>query len=227
MRAAAAREDRGADRTFDETMTVRDIGVWGHYIGDGSQPLHASIHFNGWGRYPNPHDYSQSNTLHSRFESAFVRNHVESKRVLDMVRATPAQSCAAIEPCTALFLKRTVADVPAVYDLEKQHAFDADSRAAVQLVDDRLAAGAVMLRDRITDAWTASRTATVGYPAVSVQQIEDAIVHEASRAALQTLALSEGYVPMREHAAFLIAEGVTSLAEVREAIALEINSHVA
>ena len=59
------------------------------------------------------------------------------------------------------------------------------------------------------------------------EQIEDAVVHEASRACLQTLALSEGYVPMREHGAFLIAEGVTSLAEVQEALSLEINTHVA
>jgi type II secretory ATPase GspE/PulE/Tfp pilus assembly ATPase PilB-like protein len=51
-------------------------------------------------------------------------------------------------------------------------------------------------------------------------EIEDAIVHEASRAALYALAVSEGYVPMREHAAALIAEGVTSVAEVQEVLSL-------
>ena len=59
------------------------------------------------------------------------------------------------------------------------------------------------------------------------EQIEDAVVHEASRASLHSLALSEGYVPMREHGAFLIAEGLTSLAEVQEALSLEITTHVA
>ena len=24
------------------------MGVMGHYVGDGSQPLHTTVHFNGW-----------------------------------------------------------------------------------------------------------------------------------------------------------------------------------
>ena len=51
-------------------------------------------------------------------------------------------------------------------------------------------------------------------------EIEDAIVHEASRAALYRLALGEGYVPMREQAAKLIAEGTTSIDEVLQVLSL-------
>jgi hypothetical protein len=37
-----------ADRRLREKLTLRDLGVWSHYGGDGSQPLHVSVHYNGW-----------------------------------------------------------------------------------------------------------------------------------------------------------------------------------
>ena len=43
-----------ADRRLREKLTLRDIGIWSHYVGDASQPLHVSVHYNGWGDYPNP-----------------------------------------------------------------------------------------------------------------------------------------------------------------------------
>jgi hypothetical protein len=48
--AEAARFAR--DRQIREMLTIRDLGVWTHYVGDASQPLHISIHYNGWGNYP-------------------------------------------------------------------------------------------------------------------------------------------------------------------------------
>ena len=37
-----------ADRLRREALILRDIGVMGHYVGDGSQPHHTTIHYNGW-----------------------------------------------------------------------------------------------------------------------------------------------------------------------------------
>src|SRR5262245_20608944 len=37
-----------ADRRLREKLTLRDIGVWSHYVADASQPMHVSVHFNGW-----------------------------------------------------------------------------------------------------------------------------------------------------------------------------------
>jgi type II secretory ATPase GspE/PulE/Tfp pilus assembly ATPase PilB-like protein len=51
-------------------------------------------------------------------------------------------------------------------------------------------------------------------------EVEDAIVNEASRAALYRLAMSQGYVPMREHAAALVADGTTSVDEVLQVLSL-------
>jgi hypothetical protein len=47
-----------ADRRLREKLTIRDIGVWSHYVGDASQPLHVSVHYNGWGDFPNPDGFT-------------------------------------------------------------------------------------------------------------------------------------------------------------------------
>src|SRR5439155_22990745 len=55
-------EDRAwfaADRRLRESLIVRDLGVWSHYVGDASQPLHVTVHYNGWGDSPNPFGFTQ------------------------------------------------------------------------------------------------------------------------------------------------------------------------
>ena len=56
--------------TLRETLILRDLGVWSHFPADGSQPMHVSIHYNGWGNYPNPNNYTQRrSTRRSRARS--------------------------------------------------------------------------------------------------------------------------------------------------------------
>ena len=38
-----------AGRQRRERLVIRDLGVWSHYVADASQPMHVSIHFDGWG----------------------------------------------------------------------------------------------------------------------------------------------------------------------------------
>ena len=40
------------------------MGVMGHYVGDGSQPLHTTVHFNGWVG-DNPKGYTTKQTFHA------------------------------------------------------------------------------------------------------------------------------------------------------------------
>ena len=50
---AATPEERAwfeADRRLREKLTLRDIGIWSHYDGDASQPMHVSVHISGWGK---------------------------------------------------------------------------------------------------------------------------------------------------------------------------------
>ncbi|RZJ85666.1 MAG: S1/P1 Nuclease, partial [Brevundimonas sp.] len=61
-----------ADRIRREALILRDIGVMGHYVGDGSQPHHTSIHYNGWGDFPNPEGFTNSRQTHALFEGEFT-----------------------------------------------------------------------------------------------------------------------------------------------------------
>jgi len=75
---AATPEERTwfeADRRLREKLTIHDIGIWSHYVGDGSQPLHISLHFNGWGDYANPNGYTNSKKIHAYFEGEFVKRN--------------------------------------------------------------------------------------------------------------------------------------------------------
>ncbi|MBV8681623.1 MAG: S1/P1 Nuclease [Caulobacteraceae bacterium] len=153
-----------------QQLTLRDLGTLSHYVGDGSQPLHVSIHFNGWGPFPNPEGYTQEH-IHGPFEGPFVRDHVDPSAVkADM---TPYRDCAcAIATWTADYLAVTDRQVAPLYTLYKQGAFaNADPRAQ-RFVTERLAAGAAALRDLIVDAWLASASGRAGWPAVSVADVE-------------------------------------------------------
>ncbi|MBV9439588.1 MAG: S1/P1 Nuclease [Candidatus Eremiobacteraeota bacterium] len=175
---ALAADDRAFfafDRSVRETVTLRDIGYWGHFVADASQPLHVSVHFNGWnGRtthYPNPEHYTDSTTIHARFETALVRAVANEDLVAARIPA-PALSHDAILAQVGAYLQKTESFVPAVYRLEAAGGIDARSPAATSLVLDRLAAGAAEMRDLLVEAWEASGSARVGYPPVPVADIE-------------------------------------------------------
>ena len=163
--AAASADDRAYfahDRALREILTLRDIGYWSHFVGDGSQPLHVTTHYNGWGKYPNPNVYT-TEPIHSRFESAFVRAHATLTTVLAHMRPYVACNCT-IQQEVSRYLRATHADVIPLYEIEKRGGFTNGSPEAVDFVNARLGDGATMLRDMIVEAWTQSATLKVGYP---------------------------------------------------------------
>jgi hypothetical protein len=160
-----------ADRHLRETLTLRDIGYWSHFVGDGSQPLHVSVHYNGWGDYPNPKGYTQATTTHAFFEGAFVRAHASLAAVSARVPAYHSGSIA-VPAQVADYLKATNAQVVPFYELESRGAFANATADGIDFTLARLAAGATELRDLIAQAWEDSANATVGYPAVAVRDIE-------------------------------------------------------
>src|SRR6202012_401787 len=60
----------------------------GHYVGDGSQPLHVTIQYNGW-TGPNPHGYTTEHRIHAQFESVFVSANVKPADVAKLIAAKP------------------------------------------------------------------------------------------------------------------------------------------
>src|SRR5436190_13909232 len=62
-RRAKTAEDRESARA----NAVFYAGVLGHYVGDGTQPMHLSIHYNGWADgVPNPKAFTRDRMFHSR-----------------------------------------------------------------------------------------------------------------------------------------------------------------
>ena len=166
--AALARDQNAEHRAWyvrdlklREALIVRDLGVWSHYVGDGSMPMHLSIHFNGWGDFPNPEGFTKA-PIHTVFEGSYVKNFV----TVDEVRARlrPYQACGQpIESCAADYLHTTWSEVLPTYQLEKKVGYNLASPQATAFVADRIAAGASELRDLIVDAWKASTTMSAGY----------------------------------------------------------------
>ncbi len=163
---------------MDQRQIVSDIGMWGHYIGDGAQPLHVTVHFNGWGKFPNPNGFTTSQRTHSFFESTFVDKYMSVGGVAALL--PPGSPLA--QPQTLLtqdqvmadvaqYLRATLSSVPQLYQIEKAGGFDTGSDAAKQFAAQRLAAGAAELRDLSVLAWDDSVHARVGFPATSVQDV--------------------------------------------------------
>ena len=178
LNAAAARETDPArrawyleDRRRREMLILRDLGVWAHYVGDASQPLHVSIHYNGWGDHPNPEGFTNSRRIHSRFEGEFVRR-VATLPLVEAAMPAPADCGCPIERRTAIYLGRTLEQVVPLYRLEKDGGFAPDSDLGAAFAITRLAAGAAELRDLTVLAWRESASSRVGWPAVSVAEVE-------------------------------------------------------
>lgn len=50
---------------------VYTMGVMGHFYGDASQPLHTTIHFNGWVG-DNPHQYTTDHGFHAWIDGGYI-----------------------------------------------------------------------------------------------------------------------------------------------------------
>ena len=179
-KSAADRAWFAGDRRLRETLTLRDLGVWAHFVGDASQPLHVSVHYNGWGNFPNPEGFAGAPNFHNRLESAFVEANINPIDVAAKLR--PHADCAcAIQAHVALYIGQTHAQVLAAYRLDKQGAFDAATPEAKAFVVERLAEGAAQLRDLVAEAWDASATGSLGYnPTVPLADIEAGKANPAS-----------------------------------------------
>lgn len=74
------------------------MGVMGHFVGDASQPLHTTRHFNGWVG-PNPQNYAANTTFHAWVDGGYLQKiGLRLEEMLPRVR--PAQALVATKPAT-------------------------------------------------------------------------------------------------------------------------------
>lgn len=159
-----------ADRRRREAEIFHTLGALGHLVGDGSQPLHVTVHFNGWGDYPNPKAYTKAK-IHSVVEGGFVRASVSPVQVRAGMKPFRPCDCPR-EERTARYLAATGAKVEELYALEKAGGFTSGDARGAAFVTELLAAAASELRDVVIEAWRAGADAQVGWPAVSVADVE-------------------------------------------------------
>jgi hypothetical protein len=158
-----------SDAAQREALIERDLGTLAHYVGDGSQPLHVSIHYNGWGPFPNPEGFTQDK-VHGPFEGAFVHDFVTTVAV--RAAMIPYRECrCSIEARTEAYLATTGGFVIPFYRLQKAGGFMNGDPRGRAFAAERLAAGASELRDLVIDAWRVSATQEVGWPAVKVADV--------------------------------------------------------
>jgi hypothetical protein len=128
----------------------------GHYVADGSQPLHVTIQYNGW-TGPNPNGYTTEHKIHSQFESVFVSANVKAADVAPLVAA--AQPKVLTDEWTDYmdYLRHSGTLVEKTYQIEKAGGFTgAGTPEGKTFTEERLAAGAIQLRDMIYTAWIRS-----------------------------------------------------------------------
>jgi hypothetical protein len=150
------------DTKPSEAEIVFLAGWLGHYVGDGSQPLHTSIQYNGWVG-PNPHGYTTEHRIHSLFESQFVHANVTAGDVAPLIPAKPVVLGDVFNDYMK-YLRISNSLVEQTYQLEKAGAFiGAGTPAGKAFVDERLAAGATELRNMIYTAWEKSAVPVPAY----------------------------------------------------------------
>jgi hypothetical protein len=141
-------------RKWVEQRIINDAGLLGHYVSDGANPHHTSVHYNGWAKgYPNPNGYTTDNTFHGRFESEYVRSHIRIDDLLPLISPQPRAEILA-------YLRNSNSLVERLYQLDKQAKFDAQTTAPEnkRFAVERLISGVEMLRALWWTAWTKSET---------------------------------------------------------------------
>lgn len=130
-------------------------GWLGHYVADGSQPLHVTRDYNGWVEPENPNGYTTGHTIHLQFEDYFVDAAISQGDVRPLM--TPVHVVGDEWTDYLAYLRHTATYVDEVYELDKEHGFEGTGTAESRhFTAERLAAGASMLRDLIYSAWVKS-----------------------------------------------------------------------
>jgi hypothetical protein len=145
-------------RGWIEQRILNDAGILGHYVADGANPHHTTIHYNGWDKNtPNPNGYTTDNTFHRRFESDYVGARITINDLLPKINKTPRTLD---NPRAEImsYLRASNSQVTRLYEIEKRNTYNDKTTAPEnkEFAVERLVAGVQMLRDLWWTAWVKS-----------------------------------------------------------------------
>ena len=156
MRQIRKAQAEGRDASAFEQHCAFDVIRLGHYIGDGSQPLHDSVNSDGW-RGDNPKGYTTDRSIHGRFEGRFVDGIGLTVADIAPRIGAPGHLEGDMFDAVLAFLDTAGDRMETVYQLEKRSGFlDFSDRDVRKVVYEQAAAGAAMLRDMLCRAWEES-----------------------------------------------------------------------
>jgi hypothetical protein len=145
-----------AAREAARANAVHYAGVMGHYVGDASQPMHMSIHYNGWVQgAPNPNNYTYER-IHNRYESLYVNTAIEIGRVRPKVVAPKRLND--VFGSIKQHLTQGFNDLEPLYQLEKTGEFNPEQPRprGTEFVATQIARAATLLSDLWYTAWLES-----------------------------------------------------------------------
>ncbi len=176
-------------RVYEELGTPEEIanaqanilyimGVMGHYVGDGAQPLHVTVHHHGWVG-PNPEGYSTWYGIHQWVDGGFIaKSGIKLPDLLSQVETSLALPVAPrpdgrdpVFVAAMDYLQETFKHMEPLYRLEKEGKLGRDAltdrngtTVAAQpvlpetrkFIEHRLIAGGEMLASLWVTAWRTS-----------------------------------------------------------------------
>jgi hypothetical protein len=137
------------------------MGTMGHFVGDGSQPLHATKHHHGWVG-ENPHHYTTNYSFHGWIDGGFYRKMggIKIETLTGKIRPAkivndPTKPDDLFKQVMA-YLLRTEKEVEPLYQLDKAGKLTPENEKASEgraYLDTQLIKGGQMLGDLWFSAW--------------------------------------------------------------------------
>ncbi|MFM1769194.1 MAG: hypothetical protein RJA22_1723 [Verrucomicrobiota bacterium] len=148
--------------TPEEVANMREnaiygMGILGHFIGDGAQPLHTTKHHHGWVG-DNPNRYTTNYTIHAWIDGGyFAKYPIDYPRL--KARLRPARSLGAstnLFPRVVGWLEEQYREVEPLYRLEKEGKLSGHlpfSQEGHEFLSGQVLRAAQMLGDVWLTAW--------------------------------------------------------------------------
>lgn len=146
-----------------QANVIAVMGVLSHFVGDSTQPLHTTKHYNGWVG-PNPHGYTTNRSFHRWIDAGFIqktglraeplRSRLRPARVLADPR-WPGLSTN-VFPAMMAWVQETAELVEPLYRLEKARQLSADEKPGspgYEFIANQLVVAAQRLGDLWLTAW--------------------------------------------------------------------------
>jgi hypothetical protein len=146
-----------------EQNAVFYAGWLGHYVADAANPLHTTIHHDGW-KGPNPNGYTTAK-IHWPIESDFLARNLNFMETSVSLLKSPVLLNSPFRDYMS-YLKSSFALVEPLYQLEKRGGFnEGGTEEGRTFIRGRLAEGSQMLLNMWYTAWVESEKPVPVYKA--------------------------------------------------------------